>query len=219
MQPAQRSESAALVKAEDHTLAATTEQEQRFVVLHELLFPRLCDFAAFFLRPDDALDAVHEAMCDIWLRWRDLAPKQPGVPFFVRAVRNQIVLTQRRERFDRLRLRRFFHYVTRQSPSWPAPDAELESAELAAIIDATVASMPPRCREVWTLVRANEMTYEEAADALELSVVTAKRHMTRARALLRGALIDAGYGEAAGALLKPVTKLLPTKAAEGDARE
>src|SRR5918992_1070292 len=121
-QPAQRSESAVLVKVEDHTLAATTEQEQRFVVLYDLLYTRLCDFAACFLRDDDALDAVHEAMCNIWSRWNDLAPKRPGVPFFVRAVRNQIVRTQRRERFDRLRLRRFFHYVRWQSPSWPAPD-------------------------------------------------------------------------------------------------
>jgi RNA polymerase sigma-70 factor (ECF subfamily) len=212
--PAERT---APVAVEDHGLRATTPAQRSFVTLYELLFARLCDFAARFLDWDAAQDAVQEAMCDILLRWPDVATERPSVSFFFRAVRNQIAVMRRRGYREALRLGRFLREVLRWSRSTRLPDVALEHAELAGLIDDTVAAMPERCREVWLLVREYELTYEQASQVLDLSLKTVKQHMTRAQRLLRKVLIDAGYHEAA--LRKPKTsRALPKASAVKNAR-
>ena len=48
--------------------------------------------------------------------------------------------------------------------------------------------MPPRCREAFTLVRLQHMSYAEAAHVMGISSKTVEVHMTRATANLRVAL-------------------------------
>jgi RNA polymerase sigma factor (sigma-70 family) len=229
-------EPAALVKVEDHPLPATTTPEQRFRARYETLFDLLCEIARRGLRRKaDAPDVVHDAMCGIWLHWDELEPQQPGVAFFVQAVKNQVRYHNRTERFNRLREKRFFSYLTWLSPRAPAPDAVFEGNQVAEVMEAGVASMSPRCQEVWRLLYEAGLTYEQAAEALELDVATIGRHNTRARKLVCKALERAGHPDAARTLealsRQPVleapparvTTLLPapgpTLAAEDDAHE
>jgi RNA polymerase sigma-70 factor (ECF subfamily) len=194
----------ALVKTEDYSLGATTAQEQSYRNIYEMLFPRLCDFAERFLDREDARDVVQDAMRDIWERWPIVSAEERTIAFFFRAVRNQIAFYRRSEHRERLRLGRYLRRLTRRSHQRLLPDAQLEREELAAIIDATVAGMPERCREVWVLVRENELTYEQASHAMDVAPLTAKKHMTRAQRILRETLSDAGYRDAAA-----VQKKLP----------
>ncbi len=213
-----------LVREGDYSLPASTDPEQRFALLYETLFPRLCDLVRQYVRLEDPRDVVHNAMADIWRRWDDLAPHLPGRGFFVRAVLNQILLTKRRKYFDRLRTERFLQHVTAHPPPppFPAADVALEAASVPAIIDAAVAELPPRCKAVWVAIRQQKLTYEEAAKSLGLELVTVKSHMTRAGNLVREALITAGYdvhrrrlGASAPKLLSATT----TPPEDGDAHD
>jgi RNA polymerase sigma-70 factor (ECF subfamily) len=202
-----------VIEPEEYNLPAITPAERSFVAVYELLFPPLTDFAARYLGRGDAPDAVQEAMFDIWMRWPVVAIDRPGASFFFRAVRNQVALAQRRATREAARLADYLYRSAPPRITSPA-DADLEHAELALVIESTVAAMPQRCREVWALVREHDLTYDQAAESLEISPVSVRRHMMRAQSLLRTALTDAGYRDAALRSPKTLHALPPASAAE-----
>jgi RNA polymerase sigma-70 factor (ECF subfamily) len=198
---------AQLIATVDYTLAATTTLERKFSDVYRLLFERLCAFARRFLDPDPAEDVVNEAMSSIWDRWSEGKIDPHSARFFFRAVRNRIAVTRMREHRELVRMGTYLYLLKTWYQPLRRPDAEIERAELATVIDDTVVAMPMRCRTVWLLVNENNMTYDEVAAELKITQTTARRHMSRAQRLLREALFDAGYVES--------PKLLPAKVSRG----
>ncbi|MEO7456686.1 MAG: RNA polymerase sigma-70 factor [Gemmatimonadaceae bacterium] len=67
----------------------------------------------------------------------------------------------------------------------PSADEELLAADLTDALQRAVREMPVRCREVFTLVRDEHLTYAEVAEVLGISSRTVEIHMSRALTLLR----------------------------------
>jgi RNA polymerase sigma factor (sigma-70 family) len=190
----------------DYSLPVSSTQEQAFVALYEALFPRLTAFAKRFLDPADAADVVQQTMADTWDRWPVLSIDRPDAAFFFRAVRNRIANHRRSAHRENRRLAQYLTDLGRRSRKESAPDSRLEQAELAAVIEATIAGLPERCREAWLLVRENEFTYKQAADAMQVAERTTTNHLAIANRRLREALSDAGYREAARAAMKQLPR-------------
>lgn len=72
--------------------------------------------------------------------------------------------------------------------SLPVATQGLEAAELQTLVDRAIESLPERCRLVFTLSRFEEMTNQEIADQLEISIKTVENQMTKALRMLREAL-------------------------------
>ena len=70
------------------------------------------------------------------------------------------------------------------------PDAELLQAELQHAVDAAIASLPETQRMAVVLRRYEQLSYEEIAETLELSVSAVKSLLFRARTTLRESLSD-----------------------------
>lgn len=70
------------------------------------------------------------------------------------------------------------------------PDAELLQAELQQAVDAAIASLPETQRMAVVLRRYKQLSYEEIAETLELSVSAVKSLLFRARTTLRESLND-----------------------------
>ena len=66
-----------------------------------------------------------------------------------------------------------------------SPDASLLQAELQAAIDAAIAGLPEMQRLALVLRRYEDLSYEEIAEVLTLTVPAVKSLLFRARALLR----------------------------------
>lgn len=68
-----------------------------------------------------------------------------------------------------------------------APNAldQLHAAEATEAIAAALAKLPPQCRIVFELSRYEEMTYQQIAEALELSPKTVENQMGKALRILR----------------------------------
>ncbi|GAB3585348.1 RNA polymerase sigma-70 factor [Hymenobacter daeguensis] len=68
-----------------------------------------------------------------------------------------------------------------------APDAlaQLHAAEATDAIAAALGKLPPQCRVVFELSRYEEMSYQQIADALELSPKTVENQMGKALRILR----------------------------------
>lgn len=69
-----------------------------------------------------------------------------------------------------------------------SPDAQLQQKELEHVVNLALARLQPRARMAIQLRRFQEMSYEEIADILDLSLSATKSLLFRARQELREAL-------------------------------
>ena len=172
-------------------MPAEAALEQLFLEAYQRLHGRVLDHAERFLEKDDARDAVGDAMLSLWRRWPTLSPEKQQSERYVFAVVHHAV----------------FRMLRGSSALVSLDDAEPELDRLATVafpdqsgrdtaadvLDAALAAMPPRRREVFLLIREHSFTYQEAGEALGLAVGTIKKHMYLAVEELRSAFTRAGY--------------------------
>jgi RNA polymerase sigma-70 factor (ECF subfamily) len=76
--------------------------------------------------------------------------------------------------------------IPRDFAEWrPNPEQNYNQAELADILQRTIAGLPPGFRTVFTLRDIENLSTEETAEALNLSVPAVKSRLLRARLQLR----------------------------------
>lgn len=71
---------------------------------------------------------------------------------------------------------------------FPGSLENLEAKELEALIDKAIDQLPERCRLVFVLSRFHEMSYQQIADELKISVKTVENQISKALKYLRQAL-------------------------------
>jgi RNA polymerase sigma-70 factor (ECF subfamily) len=82
-----------------------------------------------------------------------------------------------------------------QPASTPTPEAEAAYRDLREALDAAIDRLPERRRTVFELCFVEDLTYREAADALDISPKTVETHMRQAFQALREALEAYRAGE------------------------
>ncbi|WP_151087947.1 RNA polymerase sigma-70 factor [Hymenobacter baengnokdamensis] len=71
------------------------------------------------------------------------------------------------------------------APVAPNALAELHASETAEAVAAALSQLPPQCRIVFELSRYEEMSYQQIADALEISPKTVENQMGKALRIMR----------------------------------
>ncbi|QKG51919.1 RNA polymerase sigma-70 factor [Hymenobacter sp. BRD67] len=71
------------------------------------------------------------------------------------------------------------------APVAPSALAELHASETAEAVAAALSQLPPQCRIVFELSRYEEMSYQQIADALEISPKTVENQMGKALRIMR----------------------------------
>jgi RNA polymerase sigma-70 factor, ECF subfamily len=74
----------------------------------------------------------------------------------------------------------------------PAPDAEVERAEMRAALERALMTLPDDWREVVVLSDVHGLDYAEIAQTTGLALGTVKSRLSRARARLREAIVASG---------------------------
>ena len=171
-------------------LSAAPDLEQLFLEAYRRLHGRVLDHAERFLSKDDARDAVADAMESLWRRWPSLSQEKRSDKY-VFGVVHYCVFAKLRANSQLVSLDDAGPELDRRAMS-AVP--ELTRGDTAAdVLDAALAAMPPRRREVFLLVREQSFTYKEAAEALGLSEGTINSHMRLATEDLRAAFTRAGF--------------------------
>jgi len=139
---------------------------------------------------EDARDAAQEAFVRAWAALPGFDAGQPFAPWVLRIARNHCIDVVRRRlpRARKLELdaeRDDGERIELPDAAAPRADDRLEQAQVARTLDAAVARLPERYREVIHLFHVEQLSYKEIASTLEVPIGTVMTWLHRARAQLR----------------------------------
>lgn len=145
-------------------------------------------FAAGYVDGDDeAEEVVHVVFCWLWEHRFTLPQPRSVRSYLFAAVRNRALNVARDRRTEaafRERAERHARAGEVRAAA-PSPESELAASDIAHALADALQRMPPRCREVYTLVRDHGFTYGEIAESIGIAPKTVEIHMSRALAVLR----------------------------------
>jgi len=156
----------------DIILGISKRDERAFKRLFEDFFNTLVNYAySFVLDRTIAEDIVLELMVKIW----DLGPKINSIQnikyYLYRSTKNRCLNEiKQSSKFS-------FEELDDTTLESTTPESLLITKERSAFIEQAINSLPLRCRTVFIMVRENNMSYQEVADILEISINTVNRHM------------------------------------------
>jgi RNA polymerase sigma-70 factor (ECF subfamily) len=162
--------------------------ERGFESMYRAYVAGLCAFANSYVGSrEDAEEIVQDVFRAVWEQRFSVDMRNGMGPYLYAAVRNRALNALRDRRFVRALHERLVHDDAVQAGSEPALAQEriLAAKDLSEALERAVAEMPPRCREVFALLRHKHLSYAQAAAVLAISPKTVEIHMGRALAILR----------------------------------
>ncbi len=159
--------------------------EKAFQQLFEKEYEGLCRYAVTYLHDEHAAeDVVQETFVKIWESKRVL-PEDGSIRFYLfTAVRNNCISYLRKAKTAAVT-------YTDTTPE-PEPELSLSAAQLHSIeeenarqIGEALNKLPPKCREVFLLVKWQGLSYKDAASTLGLSIKTIENQMGKAIKIFR----------------------------------
>lgn len=155
-------------------------------MLFDILFKRyyrpLCLYAAHYLKGDIAAseDIVQDCFVKLWQQdHADKCSITDKRAFLYTLVRNACIDTLRRQHPE----------MTNIDPSdleeIISDEEAIDRSEQEAKVWETIDALPDRCREVFLMAKRDGMTYNEIAEALNISVKTVEHQISKAMKKLR----------------------------------
>jgi RNA polymerase sigma-70 factor (ECF subfamily) len=144
--------------------------------------------------PSDAEDIAQQVFLRVWRNAKRYRPDAKFTTYLFTITRN-LVFNETRRRGRKKEVssderEENTHLLLADRPE-RQPDAELLQEELQQAVDAAIAALPETQRLAVVLRRYEQLSYEEIAKVLELSVAAVKSLLFRARSSLRESL--SGY--------------------------
>jgi RNA polymerase sigma-70 factor, ECF subfamily len=145
-------------------------------------YPVLVRVAAALLREVDAAEEVaQDVMHELWRRRHVLDTSVSLRGYLLRSVRNRAL-----NHLRHLRVRRETESEVEALYDTPlTADQPIAARELSVAIQIALRELPPRCREVFELSRADGLKYAEIAETLGISQKTVEAQMGKALKILR----------------------------------
>lgn len=176
----------------DHDLLARLRagEESAFDIIFTAWYAPLVRFATRLVGDGGrAEEVVQDTMLALWRGRATLDPHVSPQAWLFHATRNRALNVVRHDGIAaRAEPRLAISLQLLADDHRADTDRALAEAELHAAIDAAVAALPPRCREVFVLSRIHGIRQAQIAIRLGISTKTVEAHMTHALRALRRAL-------------------------------
>jgi RNA polymerase sigma-70 factor, ECF subfamily len=151
----------------------------QFEELFKGLFKPLCGFAIKYTGDlDTSKNLVHEVFIQLWEKFDSLPPDTNYKSYCYTAVRNRC-LNHIRD------TKKFVSIENVQEHRVRELNTPMEAAELGDKIEAAIASLPEKCRQVFELSRIEGLKYGEIAAKMNISVKTVEAQMSKALGIMR----------------------------------
>lgn len=169
----------------DLLAALRTGSEDAFDTIFRTYYARLVRLTEGLLgQRAPAEEIVQDVMLELWRRRETIRVQQSLQAYLFRAARNRALNYIRHEKV----VQRGSVYAAAESVSAPVGDRALREHEIDVALRAVLAELPPRCREVFQLSRLHGLTYNEIAEALDISIKTVEAQMSKALRIVRARL-------------------------------
>ncbi|WP_372932475.1 RNA polymerase sigma-70 factor [Mariniphaga sediminis] len=166
---------------------AENDDQDAFKTLFYQYYDVLCNYAFRFLQnKNSAEEAVSEVFVKIWMKRKEIPEIKSHQSFLYTSVRNQSIDFLRKQSNKQ----NFVQFDIDLMATNNSPQEEMEYNELAAMIEKGIQKLPPQCRTIFLMSREEQMSYQEIADKLGISLKTVKTQMYRAVKKTRNFLKD-----------------------------
>ena len=158
--------------------------EEKFVeFLFKSFYAPLCKTVIRIVRDADAAeDIVQEVFYKIWRNRETLDLSRSVKSYLYRsAINTALNYLEKHKRITQLEENESGH----SGLSTNATEDGLHGTELEKMINGAIDELPPRCKTVFTMSRFEEMSYQEIADALDVTVKAVEKQMSKALQMLR----------------------------------
>ena len=131
-----------------------------------------------------AEDVVQDTFIRIWETKRDLISSPEIRYYLVTAVRNNCISALRKLKSSSI------HFPEtapepEPEPFFTATQHREDAAEKASRVAAALNLLPPKCKEIFLLVKMHGLSYKQVAESLDISVKTVENQMGKALRVLR----------------------------------
>ena len=147
-------------------------------------YSRLCVYAVCIVN-DDAIaeDIVQEFFIKLWQNRKSLTISDSIKSYCYQSVKNRCISHLRKQKFNT-------EYIEAQYDigSNIFTNDSVEYKELKFAFENCLKSIPPRCKQIFTLGRLEEFSQKKISEQLGISINTIKVQMGRALALLQNCI-------------------------------
>jgi RNA polymerase sigma-70 factor (ECF subfamily) len=170
----------ALVKA-----IVTKDDRRAYNVLFGRIYHPMVQLALYYVKSMEASeDVVSEVLVSFLKNKYRIGDMHNVRGYFYTAVKNQSLKYLRDNKLHLVLLSRedaADHLV----PDEDSADRDMLHHEFEQVVRKAIESLPPKRKTIFTLVKENEMKYQEAADLLDISVKTVETQMVLALRSIR----------------------------------
>ncbi len=141
----------------------------------------------FVIDLDSSKEIVHDVFVRLWEKRETIDPNNSVKSYLYTSVHNRCLNYIRDQKKINSNIEHLedFH----ADSNWEESDS-LQELELEEKINATIQTLPDRCKEVFLLNRFEGLKYKEVAEKLGISVKTVEIQMSKALKILRKHLSD-----------------------------
>lgn len=150
-------------------LIATKKENEACQFLYRQYHDILVKFASGYLKSKEpAEEIVNDVLYKVWLKKENITEINNLRFYLFSAVRNSCLtlITQQKKEQDLLADFSF------RDVSQDDPESLLISSELQKHIKATIESLPPRCRQIYEMIRVEGLRNKDVSEKLNISVNT-----------------------------------------------
>lgn len=152
------------------------ESQQDFRILYDLLYDRFFRIANYYLKKEEwAQEVVIDIFLILWNRRIDLASIRNFDNYSFILLKNASL-----NYLEKYKLKAVPLDDKIQSEYVQTPEDELLNDELLLVYIKALEELPPKCREVFILIREQGLSYKEAAYQLDISVKTVDSQLQKA---------------------------------------
>lgn len=165
------------------------DDEKAFEKLFCLFYPVLCVYAKRFIESQESReDIVQDVFVGFWEDRKTIKIETSIRCYFMTAVKNRCLNYLRKEKHS-LRYQNFLQEQSKVN-EFDNKDEIILLRELYELLDKALAKLPNDYRYIIEMHQFENKSYEEIAEALSISVSTAKRYKANATDLLKKELKD-----------------------------